>query len=992
MKDASWRDRSRAFRFSVMIAGGLAVAVAGLWLARASVTEWAIERSIDRFGLGPSDVEISSLGPGRAEMRLVSSAAGTIDRIGVEYRLGHLLSGRADRMTIEGTKIKFAWRDGKLVPAITPSEGPIVLPIARIDIDRSSLTLDIDGEQVVADVSGEVTSDGGPIAADMALALRGPQGAMTGRIAGTMQPDGALNGTFTVASGDVAVGTVKASTLTGALRLATSARGLDLIDGAFGFDQISSGGAPLGPGHLTVLLRQPENKLALTLDSKPLAFALRADGSKPASGVPFTVDGTATAGFLGGLAGAVKDADGTVRLKASGTTPPADSLQAAGSLGLGDWLRQGTAEGELSGTVSGLEIPGAVRVADARASLTLKLAAGAFSLATPDGVTVSGLELDKSMAAPGSLLAGKSSLSIAPAAGSPFLSVTPADGLDKIVLGGNVTFETPQLFLRGEMEAGATLDPAQWSAAAASKTAAGDVTLRADLALKLPEGRTLPSAELSVDGKYEVGPDRLHLASDLGSLTLRNAHWGETLALPGTARAVIQPGASVTRDRRTGEMQASLVLRPFNWNATMARKGAEPAKLAIAADRLALDMDKAGRRIVLEKGKVEMPDNGVAARGIAATITSAGDTTDIKAAIADLRGTGEPALFLPLKATLEAHMAGDKAIFSGGLADGGKKISVTAKGSHNLASGKGSASFTLKPIDLSGDGTIKALSPKLAASVTSGTGIVSGDGKIQWGDNAPPGTLTLALKDVGLSGEAIKLSGVNGGIRLDSLTPMRTAAGQRVTGTVQLPTVNQVPFDVTFRLEPDKLVLEHATAKVFDGEFATDNAEIDATTGDGRIDLKISDINLETAFAVLDLEQLKGTGRIGGLLPLRIEGGKVSVEKGHLESSVPGTVQVGVQTLADQLKSYGENVDLAFRALTDFHYDRMVIDAGKPFSGAGKAVFRLEGNNPAVMDGQPFVFNISLETDFDYLTKLLLELSGAANTALGWGARELSTK
>jgi hypothetical protein len=650
------------------------------------------------------------------------------------------------------------------------------------------------------------------------------------------------------------------------------------------------------------------------------------------------------------------------------------------------------AQAELSGTVSRLEIPDTLAVADAQASLTLKLADGKFALATPDGITVSGLELDETMAAPGSLLAGRSSLSIAPAAGSPFLSVTPADGLDKLTLGGNITFETPQLFLRGEMHADTTLDPAQWSAAAASTTATGDVALRADVALKLPEGRTLPSAELSIDGKYQIGPDQQTLASDIGSLTLRNARWGETLALPGTARAVIQPGASVARDRRSGEMQASVVLRPFNWNAAMARKGAEPARLTIAADRLALDMDKTGQRIVLEKGKVELPDSGIAARGISATIVGAGDTTTIKATITDLRGTGDPALFVPLRTTLDARLAGDKASFTASLTDGGKKISVAAKGSHDMASGKGAASFTLKPIDLSGDGTIKALSPKLAASVATGTGTISGDGKIQWGDNAGPGTLTLALKDVGLSGEAIKLSGLNGGIRLDSLMPMRSATGQRLTGTLQLPTVNQVPFDVTFRIEPEKLVLERAAAKVFDGEFSTENAEIDATSGDGRIDLKISDINLATAFTVLDLEQLKGTGRIGGLLPLRIKDGKVAVESGHLESSVPGTVQVGVQDLADQLKSYGENVDLAFRALTDFHYDRMVIDAGKPFSGAGKATFRLEGNNPAVMDGQPFVFNISLETDFDYLTKLLLELSGAANTALGWGARELSTK
>ena len=57
--------------------------------------------------------------------------------------------------------------------------------------------------------------------------------------------------------------------------------------------------------------------------------------------------------------------------------------------------------------------------------------------------------------------------------------------------------------------------------------------------------------------------------------------------------------------------------------------------------------------------------------------------------------------------------------------------------------------------------------------------------------------------------------------------------------------------------------------------------------------------------------------------------------------------------------------------------------------GAGKALFHLEGESPAVMSGQPFVFNISLETDFDYLAALLLQLSGITSSALGWGAGEL---
>jgi hypothetical protein len=151
--------------------------------------------------------------------------------------------------------------------------------------------------------------------------------------------------------------------------------------------------------------------------------------------------------------------------------------------------------------------------------------------------------------------------------------------------------------------------------------------------------------------------------------------------------------------------------------------------------------------------------------------------------------------------------------------------------------------------------------------------------------------------------------------------------------------------------------------------------------------LRITDVNLEPAFMVLNLEQLKGTGRISGVLPLRFQSRRVAVAGGHLEASSPGTIQFGVEGLADQLKAYGQNVDMAFRALTDFHYQRLTISADKPLEGTGKALFHLEGNNPAVMAGQPFIFNISLETDFDYLAKVLLELAGATSTALGWGAR-----
>lgn len=1019
---SSWRRRSRAFRIATVTLAVFALAILLLWISRAALTEWAIESSIDRLGLGPSDVRVTDLGLARADMRLVASAAGTIDRIHVEYGIGDLLSGEVRRMTVDGARFRFAWQDGKLVPALTPSDGPVSLPLENLELKNSTLTLYVDGEEIVADVVGTVTGtnvdrtaelsrelvfmedgevrpmprekwpdDQSWIGADLIINPRGRAGHITGHIVGRMYPNGDLRGHVEVGSGGITVGTVSAKGLSGDIWVSTIESRLNHLAVRLKFSQITSRDLPLGPGSLDIKM-PPQGALYVALQSKPVSFSLQADGAVPEAGVPFTMEGTADGGFVSALTGAKEPATGSLHLRGTGTAPPAPSLQESLGSGLGDWLKSGKVNGGIEATLARLRLPEVADVDNAVVSLEVALADGSLAVTTPKGITVSGMMLDPSIAAKDSLFAGNSNLSIAPAPGAPFLAITPQDGADKLTVSGGISYETQALFVRGDIAGDASLDPSQWLASARGVPATGDLTLKAGLALKLPEGRSLPSAELTLAGKYDVGPQTMRLTADSGGLTMRNAHWGESVSLPGTSSLVLRPGASYALDRATGAVAASAVLRPFAWTAALKREGAEPGKATIGAARMALTMDKDGLQAVLDKGRVELPDSGLAARGISATISRTSEATSIKAAIADLRGTGELALFSTMKASADARIAGSKATFSAVLTGAGKILNLTAKGAHDLGSGKGNANVVLKPIDLSGDGTLKALSPKLAAGVTRTGGTVSSDGAIHWGDGAPPGTLTLTLKDVSVTGESLNVSALNGGLRLDSLSPIRSAGGQRLTGTLQLPTVNAVPFDVTFRLDPGKLVLERATAKVFDGQFETENAEIDAETGDGRVDLKVSDINIETAFAVLDLEQLKGTGRIGGMLPLRLEGGKVSVEKGHLESTVPGTLQVGVEKLADQLRTYGENVDMAFRALTDFHYDRMVIDADKPFSGAGKAMFRLEGNNPKVMEGQPFVFNISLETDFDYLTKLLLELSGAANTALGWGAQELGKK
>ena len=62
------------------------------------------------------------------------------------------------------------------------------------------------------------------------------------------------------------------------------------------------------------------------------------------------------------------------------------------------------------------------------------------------------------------------------------------------------------------------------------------------------------------------------------------------------------------------------------------------------------------------------------------------------------------------------------------------------------------------------------------------------------------------------------------------------------------------------------------------------------------------------------------------------------------------------------------------RALENFQYRDLAITLDKPPEGETLVTLKLFGQNPAVLDGQPFDLNLSLETD---LAPLLLALSQA---------------
>jgi protein involved in polysaccharide export with SLBB domain len=103
-----------------------------------------------------------------------------------------------------------------------------------------------------------------------------------------------------------------------------------------------------------------------------------------------------------------------------------------------------------------------------------------------------------------------------------------------------------------------------------------------------------------------------------------------------------------------------------------------------------------------------------------------------------------------------------------------------------------------------------------------------------------------------------------------------------------------------------------------------------------------------------------------------LKNGKIEIKDGRLSARQPGVLNYRPSKLPDALASAGGSVELALQALSDFHYDKLTLAIDKSSTGEGTVLLQLEGQNPAVMSGQVFHFNIRVDSNFDRLADIAL--------------------
>ncbi len=301
-------------------------------------------------------------------------------------------------------------------------------------------------------------------------------------------------------------------------------------------------------------------------------------------------------------------------------------------------------------------------------------------------------------------------------------------------------------------------------------------------------------------------------------------------------------------------------------------------------------------------------------------------------------------------------------------------IHFEAKGKSDPEQGL-SADVTLLPHDFGETPlSLKDLSWISDARIEEGT--MSGSLQITMGPDGPVGFARLASND--LTGELLgfHFSDLALAMDLDGLWPPQTARPI----TLSLGRFNPGLPVSDFQIEADlpseeafRLDLTSAAFSLLGARISFDGGQLALLEGTADLPIRITGLDLAEVLKAADLADINVSGRLAGDLPISFDDGVVTLRRSKLAATEAGVLQVRSDEVAELLTGYGTEVDSMLRALEDFRYDDLSLTLEKTADDDLTLLLSILGNNPAVLDGQPFRLNLNLESNIGQILNTLGE-------------------
>ena len=180
-------------------------------------------------------------------------------------------------------------------------------------------------------------------------------------------------------------------------------------------------------------------------------------------------------------------------------------------------------------------------------------------------------------------------------------------------------------------------------------------------------------------------------------------------------------------------------------------------------------------------------------------------------------------------------------------------------------------------------------------------------------------------------------------------------------------------FNAAASVEPAVASITGKTlvANILGGGVSSRNFGFDSRTGKGHVNLDIHGIDLGALLA-LEQEQLEGTGKIGGSVPIQIADGKLSIDKGIIRAAPPGgTIRYKPNATVQSMLAKNAQLKMVTDVMTDFRYDDLASTIDYTPAGLLKARTTLNGSNPGYQNGREIHFSLNLEENVGTLLKSL---------------------
>lgn len=360
-----------------------------------------------------------------------------------------------------------------------------------------------------------------------------------------------------------------------------------------------------------------------------------------------------------------------------------------------------------------------------------------------------------------------------------------------------------------------------------------------------------------------------------------------------------------------------------------------------------------------------------------AGLAESGNLVNIVLKSLEIKPKGKAFLKESLSATGSARLKKEQADFEIAIASDILGNFTKVKGQHSFKSMAGSARVDISPLffikeTLQPSDLVRIVDPTLIL-----TGQIESEGRVSWSSKGVKSTAKLELVNISVKTEGSEISGLNGVINIDELSPLTISEFQELTSSsafagilLQQPSLR---FRVLTKNGSPILYVDRMTVGLVGGVAIIEDAILDTGAEVNRVTVQLSSLNLEEVMALGDVEELSATGGVSGQIPLIFDGEKILIDTGLLEADGPGELKMKSESARQALAGGGDQTKLLFDILENFQYSDLSIKIKKTKSGEDTVSLHAAGGNPDIENNRPVVLNINLTTSLDKIFNTILD-------------------